>query len=205
MTALTHEQREAVADHMPLIERIASMESRRFSRTITRDDALSSAMYGACKAMANYTPDKKASKATHIGNRARGQVIDDMRMRGCQSHTYHRHSRRTSLRPVSIELARERMSAASHDEHAEASFLAREDKSLAAVDNNDSFEALVQDITDNDNFPYFSAKRESVAEALRLIYRDGIGWNEAATRTGVSQSNIYKMLRAYRHSKSGAA
>lgn len=92
-----------VAEHAPLVKRIAQHLMLRFPASVQLDDLVQAGLIGLLEAARNYNGGKGATFATYAGIRIRGAMIDDVRKGDWAPRSVHRNSRRISAAVRSIE------------------------------------------------------------------------------------------------------
>lgn len=92
-----------VAEHAPLVKRIALHLMLRFPANVQLDDLIQAGLIGLLEAASNYSGGKGATFATYAGIRIRGAMIDDVRKGDWAPRSVHRNSRRVKGAMQEIE------------------------------------------------------------------------------------------------------
>lgn len=194
MTALTAEQQAEVAERMPMLETIAAKAATRFQGRVSFGEALSSACLGACQATSGYKPEKGASLSTAIWRRASGQIIDDAR----KNSGFNRRTHEVNMRTRAVDWGSVEGREADHLNTPNGrspllSALGRMDEGFRDVDDRDEAEALIRDLTDNEQW----------REVLRLRYVENLTARDTAERLGISESLVFWIVRNIRKANAG--
>lgn len=85
---------QLVAQHAPLVKRIAHHLMARLPASVVVDDLIQSGMIGLLEASKKYEASKGASFETYAGIRIRGAMMDEMRKGDWVPRSVHRNARR---------------------------------------------------------------------------------------------------------------
>jgi len=92
-----------IAQHAPLVKRIAHHLLGRLPNTVQLDDLIQSGMIGLLEAAQKYDATKGASFETYAGIRIRGAMLDEMRRGDWAPRSVHRNARRVAAAIRAVE------------------------------------------------------------------------------------------------------
>jgi RNA polymerase sigma factor for flagellar operon FliA len=92
----TQQAQALVAQHAPLVKKIALHMLARLPASIQLDDLMQAGMIGLLEAAQKYQPTKGATFETYAGIRIRGAMVDEMRKGDWVPRSVHRNARRVS-------------------------------------------------------------------------------------------------------------
>ncbi len=94
---------ELVAEHTPLVKRIAHHLLARMPSSVQLDDLMQSGMIGLLEAAQKYDVSKGASFETYAGIRIRGAMLDEIRKGDWAPRSVHRKSREVAEAVRAVE------------------------------------------------------------------------------------------------------
>lgn len=97
------EQDEVIAQHAPLVKRIAYHLMSRLPASVQADDLIQAGMIGLLEAARNYDASQGASFETYAGIRVRGAMLDEIRKGDWVPRSVHRKARQMAEAVRSIE------------------------------------------------------------------------------------------------------
>lgn len=100
---------DLVAQHVPLVKRIAYHLMGRLPDTVQIDDLIQSGMLGLLEAIKHYDPGQGASFETYAGIRIRGAMLDELRRADWTPRSVHKKARMVAeaIREVENRLGRD--------------------------------------------------------------------------------------------------
>jgi len=205
-----------IAQHAPLVKRIAHHLLGRLPNTVQLDDLIQSGMIGLLEAAQKYDASKGASFETYAGIRIRGAMLDEMRRGDWAPRSVHRNARRVAaaIRAVETRKANEASDqeiaaelGVSLDEYFAmlTDTAGRKLFSFDELPTDDGGESMVASYPESAPGPYEhvqnTAFRERLAEAIRnlpereqlvlsLYYDDELNLKEIGEVLGVSESRV---------------
>jgi len=205
-----------IAQHAPLVKRIAHHLLGRLPNTVQLDDLIQSGMIGLLEAAQKYDASKGASFETYAGIRIRGAMLDEMRRGDWAPRSVHRNARRVAaaIRAVETRKANEASDqeiaaelGVSLDEYFAmlTDTAGRKLFSFDELPTDDSGESMVASYPESAPGPYEhvqnTAFQERLAEAIRnlpereqlvlsLYYDDELNLKEIGEVLGVSESRV---------------
>ncbi len=104
-----YEKQDIVAQHAPMVKRIAYHLKSRMPANIQLDDLIQAGMVGLLEASNNYDATQGASFETYAGIRIRGAMLDDVRKNDWAPRSVHRNNRRVAevVRQIENEKGRD--------------------------------------------------------------------------------------------------
>lgn len=97
------EQNDVIAQHAPLVKRIAYHLMSRLPASVQADDLIQAGMIGLLEAARNYDASQGASFETYAGIRVRGAMLDEIRKGDWVPRSVHRKARQMAEAVRSIE------------------------------------------------------------------------------------------------------
>lgn len=97
------EQDEVIAQHAPLVKRIAYHLMSRLPASVQADDLIQAGMIGLLEAARNYDASQGASFETYAGIRVRGAMLDEIRKGDWVPRSVHRKARQMAEAVREIE------------------------------------------------------------------------------------------------------
>lgn len=97
------EQDEIIAQHAPLVKRIAYHLMSRLPASVQADDLIQAGMIGLLEAARNYDASQGASFETYAGIRVRGAMLDEIRKGDWVPRSVHRKARQMAEAVREIE------------------------------------------------------------------------------------------------------
>ncbi|MBL1433740.1 RNA polymerase sigma factor FliA [Gammaproteobacteria bacterium AH-315-C21] len=97
------EQDEVIAQHAPLVKRIAYHLMSRLPASVQADDLIQAGMIGLLEAARNYDATQGASFETYAGIRVRGAMLDEIRKGDWVPRSVHRKARQMAEAVRAIE------------------------------------------------------------------------------------------------------
>ncbi|MCB1877773.1 MAG: RNA polymerase sigma factor FliA [Chromatiales bacterium] len=103
------DQDELVAQHAPLVKRIAYHLMNRLPPSVQADDLIQAGMIGLLEAARNYDSSQGASFETYAGIRIRGAMLDEIRRTDWTPRSVHRKAREVAeaMRRIENEQGRD--------------------------------------------------------------------------------------------------
>lgn len=95
-TRARQDQNEFVAQHAPLVKRIAFHLKSRLPPSVQTDDLIQAGMIGLLEASRNYDASQGASFETYAGIRIRGAMLDEIRRSDWAPRSLHRKVRQVA-------------------------------------------------------------------------------------------------------------
>lgn len=92
-----------VAEHVPLVKRIAYHLIHRLPSSVQVDDLVQSGIVGLIEAARHYQADQGASFETYAGIRVRGAMLDEVRRNDWAPRSVHRKARELSAAVRAVE------------------------------------------------------------------------------------------------------
>lgn len=99
----THDVDRLVAEHIPLVKRIAYHLIHRLPANVQVDDLVQSGIVGLIEAARHYQADQGASFETYAGIRVRGAMLDEMRRSDWAPRSLYRKARELSSAVRTVE------------------------------------------------------------------------------------------------------
>lgn len=99
----THDVDRLVAEHVPLVKRIAYHLIHRLPANVQVDDLVQSGIVGLIEAARHYQSDQGASFETYAGIRVRGAMLDEVRRSDWAPRSVHRKARELSAAVRAVE------------------------------------------------------------------------------------------------------
>jgi RNA polymerase sigma factor for flagellar operon FliA len=99
----TDDKGDTVAQHAPLVKRIAYHLMSRLPPSVQADDLIQAGMIGLLEASRNYDATQGASFETYAGIRIRGAMLDEIRKNDWAPRSVHRKARKVAEAVRTIE------------------------------------------------------------------------------------------------------
>ena len=99
----TDDRDDTVAQHAPLVKRIAYHLMSRLPPSVQADDLIQAGMIGLLEASRNYDATQGASFETYAGIRIRGAMLDEIRKNDWAPRSVHRKARKVAEAVRTIE------------------------------------------------------------------------------------------------------
>jgi RNA polymerase sigma factor for flagellar operon FliA len=97
------QQNEQVAEHLPLVKKIALHLLARLPASVELDDLQQAGLLGLLSAVRSYSPDQGASFNTYAGIRIKGAMLDELRKQSWAPRSIHEKARRIQKAVQQIE------------------------------------------------------------------------------------------------------
>jgi RNA polymerase sigma factor FliA len=100
------QQNEQVAEHLPLVKKIALHLLARLPASVELDDLQQAGLLGLLSAVRSYSSDQGASFTTYAGIRIKGAMLDELRKQSWAPRSIHQKARRIEEAVRLVEAAK---------------------------------------------------------------------------------------------------